>query len=250
MLYATYSTGFRPGGVNRRSDLPGIGPYASDTLTNYEAGWKTSWDNNHVRFNGDVYWEEWKDFQFPYLGPNSVTIIANAGQARIKGVETDLIWLPVDNLTLTAAGAYTDAELAADYCGGPCGVNPVQSPSGTQLPITPKWKMNAIARYEFKMDTFDAHVQGSLVHQSGTWPDLRLYQRNLLGKNQAFTMFDFTAGIGQDNWQVELSLKNAFDERAQLGRYPACTPETCGFETYILPAQPRTVGISFSQKFD
>ena len=40
MLYATYSTGFRPGGVNRVGSLP---PYQSDSLTNYEIGWKTRW---------------------------------------------------------------------------------------------------------------------------------------------------------------------------------------------------------------
>ena len=40
MVYVTYSEGFRPGGVNRRGDFP---PYDADYLTNYEAGWKTTW---------------------------------------------------------------------------------------------------------------------------------------------------------------------------------------------------------------
>ena len=249
MVYATYSTGFRPGGVNRRNDIAGVGPYSSDSLDNYEIGWKTSWDNNRLRFNGDIFWENWNNFQFPFLGPNSVTIIANVGQAEIKGAEAEVSWLPIDNLTLSGSAAYTSAMLAADYCGGDCASNPVQSPSGTQLPITPKWKLNGVARYEFHVDGLDAHIQTAVVHQSGTWPDLRLYQRGLLGKNKAYTMVDFTAGLGRDNWMIELSLKNAFDERAQLGRYAACTPETCGFQTYILPSQPRTIGVTWSQKF-
>ncbi len=249
MLYATYSTGFRPGGVNRRNDIPGVGPYASDTLDNYEIGWKTSWNQNRLRFNGDIFLSNWNNFQFPFLGPNSVTIIANAGQAKIKGVETELSWLPIDSLTLSTSGAYTEADLAKDYCGGDCATNAVQSPKGTQLPITPKWKLNAIARYEFHVGSMDAHIQGAMVHQSGTWPDLRLYQRTLLGKNKAFTSFDFATGVGMDNWQLELTIQNIFDKRAQLGRFAACTPETCGFQTYILPSRPRTIGLSFSQKF-
>ena len=249
MLYATYSTGFRPGGVNRRNDIPGVGPYSSDSLDNYELGWKTSWANNRLRFNGDIFWENWNNFQFPFLGPNSVTIIANVGQAEIKGAEAEVSWLPIDDLTLTGSAAYTSAMLAANYCGGDCTSNPVQSPSGTQLPITPKWKLNGVARYEFHFDGLDAHVQTAIVHQSGTWPDLRVFQRNLLGKNKAYTMVDFTAGLGRDNWMIELSLQNAFDERAQLGRYAACTPETCGYQTYILPSQPRTIGVTWSQKF-
>src|SRR6266850_7010046 len=86
LVYATWSKGFRPGGVNRTS-LQGIGPYQPDFLTNYEIGWKTQWFDHHLRWNGAVFWEDWKDFQFSFLGLNSVTIIVNGGNARIKGVE-------------------------------------------------------------------------------------------------------------------------------------------------------------------
>ncbi|MGI8611986.1 MAG: TonB-dependent receptor, partial [Sphingomicrobium sp.] len=39
MLYATWSRGFRPGGINRQPSAPAYDP---DYLTNYELGWKTS----------------------------------------------------------------------------------------------------------------------------------------------------------------------------------------------------------------
>jgi len=252
MVYATYSTGFRPGGVNRRTDIPGVGPYAPDTLDNYEIGWKTSWDDNRLRFNGDFFLEDWNKFQFPFLGPNSVTIIANAGQARVKGAETEISWLPIDSLTLSGSGAYTDAELTTPYCGGDCADpdNSVQAPAGTQLPITPKWKLNGTARYQWNVwDDLLAHVQGSVVYESGRWADLRLAERNLLGKEPGFTTFDFTTGVEKDNWSVEFALLNAFDERAQLGRYAECTPGTCGAQTYILPSRPRTIALTFSQRF-
>ncbi len=249
MVYATYSTGFRPGGINRRTDIPGVGPYASDTLDNYEFGWKTSWNENTLRVNGAVFLEKWNSFQFPFLGPNSVTIIANAGQADIWGVEGEVQWLPIDDLILSGSGAYTDAQLSQDYCKGSCALNPVQAPSGTQLPITPKWKLNAVARYEFNFGDVKAHVQGALVHQSGTFSDLRLFERALLGKNRAFTTFDFTTGVESGNWTAELFVQNVTDERAELGRYAECTPGTCGFQPYILTAQPRTIGITIGQKF-
>jgi outer membrane receptor protein involved in Fe transport len=260
MVYATYSTGFRPGGVNRvidpNTNKPFL-PYTPDTLDNYEIGWKTSWDDNRVRFNGAFYWEDWNNFQFPFLGPNSVTIVENAGNARVKGFEFEGTWLPIDNLTLSAAGAYNDGSLTSPYCGTTNSAGkPITScpgtaeaPTGTQLPITPLWKVNATARYEWMIGNFRAHVQGSAVHQSGTWSDLRIADRTLLGKNQAFTTFDFTTGIERDNWSLELNVQNLFDERGQLGRYAECTPGTCGFEPYILVAQPRTIGLTLSQKF-
>ena len=148
---------------------------------------------------------------------------------------------------------YNNGTLDGPYCNDQsivCTDAVANAPSGTQLPITPKWKLNGTARYEWALDSdFHAHVQGSFIHSSGTWSDLRIAERTLLGKNNAYTMFDFTTGIDKDNWALELYIKNAFDERAQLGRYAECTPGTCGFEPYILPSQPRTIGLTWSQKF-
>jgi outer membrane receptor protein involved in Fe transport len=255
LLYATYSTGFRPGGANRVTD-PSTGhpfaPYGADSLDNYEIGWKTMWDDGHVRFNGAFYWEDWKNFQFPFLGPNSVTIVANGGQARVKGMEWELSWLPVDNLTLSSSGAYNDGGLTKPFCRDStvvCTDAIANAPTGTQLPITPLWKINGSARYEWMLGNLNAHVQGSLVHESGTWSDLRIAERSLLGKNKSFTTVDFTTGVGQEDWTLELFVQNAFDARSELGRYAECTPGTCGFEPYILTGQPRTVGLTFSQKF-
>ena len=70
MVYFTWSKGFRPGGVNRRGTFP---PYKADFLTNYELGWKTAWASDRVRLNGAFFWEDWKDFQFSFLGENGLT---------------------------------------------------------------------------------------------------------------------------------------------------------------------------------
>ena len=57
LVYATYSEGFRPGGVNR---VGAAATYAADTLKNYEIGWKTTWFDNHLRFNGAIFQEDWE----------------------------------------------------------------------------------------------------------------------------------------------------------------------------------------------
>lgn len=257
LLYFTYSTGFRPGGANRVTN-PATGnpfaPYQADSLDNYEIGWKTSWDDNRLRLNGAFYWENWNNFQFPFLGPNSVTIVGNAKSgATVKGFEYELTWLPMDNLTLSSSGAYNDGSLDGPYCKDStivCTNAVANSPAGTQLPITPLWKINGTARYEWNLGgDMMAHVQGSFAHQSGTWSDLRKAERAILGKNKAFTTFDFTTGVDKGNWALELYIKNAFDVKGQLGRYGECTPGTCGFEPYVLVTQPRTIGITWSQKF-
>ena len=182
MVYATYSEGFRPGGVNRRGTLP---PYKADFLTNYELGWKTTWAGNRLRFNGAVFLEDWKDFQFSFLGQNALTQIANAGSARIKGIEADLLWAATDNLTLSAGAALLDAKLTKAYCGilgddgkdlSPCPEEPL-APNGTQLPVTPKFKGNVVARYDFTFGSYDAHLQGAVAYIGSRYPELRTAQR-------------------------------------------------------------------------
>ena len=274
LLYATYSTGFRPGGDNRTANLP---PYQPDKLSNYEVGWKTTWDDGRFRFNGDVFLEDWKDFQFAFLGLNSLTQISNAPNARIKGVESDVQWLIGDHFTLTGAGAYTDATLSQDFCGqldpvtgalitqcpGPVDGFAPEAPKGTSLPITPKIKLNVTGRYDFTMGDFNPYIQGALVYQSSAWPDLRVQIpansspppftttpiRGLLGQMPGFSTVQLAAGVSHDNWTAELSISNLFDTHGQLYRYAQCTTQVCGFQPYVLPTQPRLFAVTFSQKF-
>ncbi|MGH9207825.1 MAG: TonB-dependent receptor domain-containing protein, partial [Acidimicrobiales bacterium] len=115
MVYATYSKGFRPGGVNRvTGNFP---PYAADYLTNYEVGWKTQWFDHRLRWNGALFWEDWKNFQFSFLVPPSITAIANGGSARIKGIENELDWVATDHLLLTSNLTLLDPVLTENYCG-------------------------------------------------------------------------------------------------------------------------------------
>ena len=67
LFYATWSRGFRPGGINRRGSIP---PYDPDFLTNYELGAKISFGRGS-HFNFAIYQEDWKDIQLSFLGPTA-----------------------------------------------------------------------------------------------------------------------------------------------------------------------------------
>jgi outer membrane receptor protein involved in Fe transport len=277
MVYATWSKGFRPGGVNRNGAASTQVPanqqvYKPDFLSNYELGWKTSWLNNRLRFNGAVFQEDWRDFQFAYLGANSVTVIQNAGQARIRGIESSLEAAVSPDLTLTAAVAYYDAKLTSNYCkfpdpsgnpvtSNPCplyedannpllvtGFVPPAAPAGTQLPVTPKLKANATARYKFNLGDFESFVQGSVIYQGNSWADLRLAERDMLGEMKAFTTVDASFGVSRGHSSLELFITNLLDERGAIGKFGECAPTTCA-TTYTQPTRPRTIGIKWGQKF-
>jgi outer membrane receptor protein involved in Fe transport len=277
MIYATYSRGFRPGGINRRTQpppLPSLATYAQDFLKNYEIGWKTTWLDNRLRFNGALFWLDWDRFQFSFLGVNSFTIIRNADAARIKGVEADIEWVPVPGLTLTAAATRLDPKMKEDFCintdenGDPLPLStcPLQNavPSGTQLPSIPKFKGNVTARYSFPVrGDYQAHVQGAFVYQSRSTSALAPEWARLLGDQPAYGIADFLAGVERNNISLELFVNNAFDRRAQLYRYSECptfspvlTGDTatlgtplCGLHPHVGVNAPRTFGLRFSQRF-
>lgn len=240
MVYLTYSTGYRPGGVNRR----GGDPYDPDFLKNLEFGWKTTWMDNRLRWNGALFSEKWNDYQFSFLGQNGLTIIANGGKARMKGVETDLSWAAAEGLTINGAASYIDAELDQDYRSDPAG--PILAPKGQSLPVTPKFKGNVNVRYEWDMGGNTAHVQGSVVYSGSAYPDLRTADRALVGKLPDYTTFDMTAGLTNGSWRVEAFAKNLFDESGQVDRFVACVVCT---RVWVTPIRPRIIGVRFGQSF-
>ncbi|HTK59486.1 MAG TPA: TonB-dependent receptor [Sphingomicrobium sp.] len=258
MFYATWSRGFRPGGINRRGDVP---PYDADFLSNYEIGWKTSF--GRLRWNGAIYHQKWNKFQFSFLGQNSFTEIHNGKDARINGIETDVNYVN-GGLSLTAAAAYTDAKTKGNVCGDfsdttdDCSDSFNSVPSGTRLPVTPKFKGSATARYSWPaFDDVKAHVQGGVAYKGSARASLRSLQlqsgtfalvdpNSYLGRIQASTVFDVFGGLDWPTWSLEAFVTNLFDSRDELSRGVNCGSCT---RTVIVPGRPRTIGIRAGAKF-
>jgi iron complex outermembrane recepter protein len=275
MAYATFSKGFRPGGVNRRiqpSPNPPLATYSPDYLTNYEIGYKTSWLNDHLRFNGAFFYEDWANIQFGFLGYNSFTTVRNAGNAHIKGAEQALEWAPIAGLNLHLAATELDPKMSEDFCydvdpatGAPypqatCPTADF-TPSGTQLPIVPKFKGDASARYTFPLGVSDlrAYGQAAYSYTSSTNSELSPIQNGMVGKVPAYGLLDLAVGANKGNFQAELFAANALDKRAQTYRFAECTIASgasdgpngalCGLKPMASIVTPRTIGIRFSQSF-
>ncbi len=261
MFYATWSRGFRPGGINRQPNAPA---YAPDFLTNYELGWKTTF--GPFRWNGAIYHQVWKGFQFSFLGENSLTVIQNGRDAEIDGIETDVGYAS-GGLTLNAAAAYTNARTMGNICnfalgnsdcsGLDDGGDPdfVVTPSGTRLPVTPRFKVSATARYSWPMRSGRAHVQGGIAHQSSAAVDIRrdisgggFNPNDLLGRLRSSTLVDMAVGYGWKNYSFEAFATNIFDERNELSRFISCNIAYCS-RNHIVPGTPRTIGLRAGAKF-
>ncbi|HEX7034571.1 MAG TPA: TonB-dependent receptor [Pseudomonadales bacterium] len=119
MLYALYSRGFRAGGFNGR---PGGGeyvaastPYDPEKVDNYEIGVKSEWFDGRMRLNASAFVMEYQDKQEEQSVPVSggtgqQTLVVNASEATISGVEIDFSWLATDYFALEGNLGLLDAE--------------------------------------------------------------------------------------------------------------------------------------------
>ncbi|KCZ86229.1 hypothetical protein HAD_11100 [Hyphomonas adhaerens MHS-3] len=243
LFYGTISEGFRPGGVNREetSNIPQ--QYKSDLITNYEIGWKTELADGQVRLNGSAFLMDWEDVQFTRFDPSEsqLGLTSNAGAAEVKGIEADVAWLATQNLTVTGAFTLLNAELTEDFTQNVNATNATpDAASGTRLPFIPEYKAYVNARYDFRVNTYDAFVNGNYSIVGSSYNDLYTASRQ---EQDGYGLLNMTAGFGRNNWEVKLLLRNLTDERAELYRNAA------DFDSRITTNRPRSIGVSFSQRF-
>ena len=272
LFYATWSRGFRPGGVNRRGTLP---PYQPDFISNYEAGTKLTFLNGRMRFNAAVYQLDWKDIQLSFLGANGLSEIRNAGNARIRGAEVDFFYRPMAGLTLNAGAAYIDGKLTNPFCkianeDFDCGLdvdldgddvleeNEELAPDNTRLPLTARFKGSVRARYEFPVGTMKGHFQLSGSYEGKRTRDLRPLQNGIYGNLPAYSQWDLGTGLKTGPWTGELFVRNLFDKRGIESKAIQCPETTCGDpdgvtdiggKIYSTVIRPRTIGIKIGRTF-
>lgn len=273
LVYATWSRGYRPGGVNRRGTLP---PYGPDELDNYELGWKTTF--GAFRFNGAVYQLDWNNIQLSFLGANGLSEVRNAGIARIRGAEFDVGYRN-GGFSINAGFSYNDAEIRRDFCAiaNPqfdCTIdvdldgsgaidrnneiNDTLAPSGSRLPVTAKFKGNVVARYEFPLAAWNGHFQVAANHTGSRRSDLRPFEAGIKGKLDAYTTVDLSFGVKNDQWSIEAFATNILDELGVVNTGVSCLETVCGdpdggtalggtfYDTLI---KPRVIGLKFSRDF-
>jgi iron complex outermembrane recepter protein len=246
MIYATYSEGFRPGGANRAAEAEPT--YEPDFVDNVEVGWKTTWLDGRLRFNGAAYRLKWENFQFGFLdfAISPLTIIRNVGEAETIGTEFDLVYAATEALTVSVSASYNDAELQEPYFG--TGTT-VLAPVGQEMPFVPKLQYTAIGRYNFDTTAWPFYLQAALSYTGDSWSNL---ETDLREKQPAYTLLNLAAGIEQEQWSVNLFIDNATDERAQIVRYNASYEDYYDAifqDTAITVNRPRTWGLRYTRRF-
>jgi iron complex outermembrane receptor protein len=142
MTYYLFSQGFRPGGFNRTSSLPGQPPslaaeapyiagdsatkqylkpvgYNSDNLINNEIGFKSELLDHHLLFNVSAYYMHWNDIQLSLFDPvhlGNTTFNVNGPSYNIKGFEVQFVARITEGLTLEGSSSVNSPSQSNAPC--------------------------------------------------------------------------------------------------------------------------------------
>ena len=129
MTYVSAAKGYKTGGVinavadpSQQNSVPTA--YLPEIAWTYEIGLKSTWLDNRLRFNLTGFFTDYTDIQYFFIFLNNanrpVPFISNGPEAETKGLELEMLYSPVNNLTLALGYGFTDSEyLQGDPNGGP-----------------------------------------------------------------------------------------------------------------------------------
>ncbi len=119
MVFGSWSQGFKSGGFFGRQANFDIDPtYEPEYVTNWELGLKSTWLDGRMIFNPTIFFNDYEDKQEEILIPidltNVATVVRNAGNLEIYGLELEWMFQITENWDVRASYGYLDAEYT-DY---------------------------------------------------------------------------------------------------------------------------------------
>jgi iron complex outermembrane receptor protein len=212
-----------------------------------------------------AFYSTFRDFQtFGYFDPDGfgvgqpgVPYMINAGELESKGVEFDAQAV-FNRLTLTLAGAYTDARYK-EFSNALC--YPFQTPAqgcsggfqdqaGDPLYNAPKWSSNASARYDFAMPAlpFDAFIGADYSWRSKVQWNTANNPATVEG---AYGLLGASLGIQDKNGRYRLTAyaRNLADKLHGRLTYNGPIPTRAELEQTLPDDYERIYGVSFNYRF-
>lgn len=136
MLYASYTTGYKPAGIAFVGNK--YNPYRDETVKSLELGVKSELLGRTLRLNANLFAQKFTDFQTTVVtaipgSPTLQAVIGNAGALRSTGAEIGATWRAAPALTLNAAANYTNGKYT-DYV-----YDSKTDYTGSRLTNAPRW---------------------------------------------------------------------------------------------------------------
>lgn len=258
MVYASYSRGYKSGGIVQAATDPAAASFEPEFVDTIEMGLKSRlWDV--LQLNAAVYTSDYTDMQTSAEGAFG-QMGGNAGEASIEGAELEWTWLVSDMFTFDGSFAYLDGTydqlLAFDpldqaYTGG------VVDYSGNTLPRAPEitYNLGVTSYWELaQRGSLTARLEGSytdeMFYEFTNRPEVKTDDYYNLNFRLWWTSADekYTAEIYGTNLTDEVQEGNlllgfSLDVSTQPNGYSEPGQE------YVTYNAPRQFGVRFGYRF-
>ncbi len=242
-VYGQVQKGYQTGGYPPRpfGGPDQFEPFNETEALNFEVGLKGV-VNEYFTILSALFWTEYDDLALPFsdtqAGGGFVTIVANAGESRARGIELEGVLSPNEFFNVNFSIGYLDSEITR-VDEGTIGVAEGDSPALTPdmtYSIAPQWttlldnggSIRAQIDYSYRDDMFGQSINNEAE---------RIDSRGLLG----FAV-DFTSSDG--SWTLGVYGENVTDEVYDQGRFAQN-----GYVGVVLSNDRSEFGLRLSKRF-
>ncbi|MFZ1988390.1 MAG: TonB-dependent receptor plug domain-containing protein [Alphaproteobacteria bacterium] len=251
MTYGQISTGYKGGGINPRPFVVDqILPFRPETLTAYEAGFKSTWFDR-IRFNAAYFYNVYKAVQLQQTDCSAFStspvclLPINAGDAHVQGVEFEAEGHFFDGLEVDASYSYLHFKYNR-LIGSGTGIT-----TGMVSPYTPSVKWSIGTQWEFQLPSgwgsvtprFDVHYQSHVFTLAANNPLNRIDGYDLENLHLTWKSED-------DTWSAAAEVTNLADKFYFLSLNDLESPAlgAAGFVSGQ-PGRPREFSFTVKRKF-
>ena len=227
-----FNVGFLDSNLIFASNTAETIPYDEETLTSYEAGFKSSFAGGRARLNGSAFYYDYSDFQtFRFELLNQVIFNADA---EMLGAELELQASPAQGWDFILGLAVLDPEAK----GIP---SPLGGAFDRTLVAAPKFSATALVRYEWPALGGKLAVQAWGSYQSSVYYDI---QNVSVSKQDGYGLGNLRLSYSDaaERWEVAAFVHNITDK--EYLSYTFDFTGTFGFNQQAY-GKPRWAGVSF-----
>lgn len=241
MVFAQYAEGFRPGGVN---NTPGLAAefvgYSADRARNFELGAKTTAHDGRLFVDLALFQVIWSDMQVAARIPN-FNLIANAGEATIRGVEMEGQWRAGEAWTVRWSASLIDARLSDVATGARFDLT---GKVGDRIPYEPDVRLSASIERRWTLpgeQSVAVSLEGAYSGDRGTLFDRGDLNYEKIGGSGVVNLgFVWTAS----NWEITARIENILDDAS--AQWTASRPE---YERLSIERRPREATLAFRRQW-
>jgi iron complex outermembrane receptor protein len=229
-LYGLVATGWRPGGATVTPSVLAEEQllFDSEDSISYELGFKSMLMDGAMRLNGSIFFQDFDDYISrvnavsvrDINGRIQTTGLTANGDAQVWGAELDMNANLSEYWFVGGTLSYTNGEFADGI------TNPCNDFDASGVPIIPTgqataacdvggdpigraadWSASITSEYSIPFDSFEGYGRILYAYTGEQFtPDL--------GDLDTYSTVDAFVGVRADQWDVELFVRNLFDEEA------------------------------------